>query len=76
MPFPGAKPRPTDEIDVAVPRSSTDMNVNIAYYNPDDAATACAQSDQTLIYGPDGSAFVIRVSPRSADVSLGAGSLF
>jgi hypothetical protein len=67
--FPMAKVKPTDHFDLRVPRADDDSNVSIDYYRPDEACMAHAQADQTILFAPDGSAFVFRVTPLSASSS-------
>lgn len=67
--FPTQDAKPTDHFDLRVPRSNEDANVGIDYYGPGAAHLARAQADQTILFAPDGSAFVFRISPRHASSS-------
>jgi hypothetical protein len=66
IPFPTQNAKPTDHFDLKVPKSAEDANVGIDYYQPAMAHLAQAQADQTILFAPDGSAFVFRISPRTA----------
>ncbi len=66
MPFPVRAACPTEHFEVQVPRSDEDQVVDIHYFSAAEALVVQPQPDQTLLYAPDGSAFLLRIGPRSA----------
>lgn len=66
VPFPVKAAAPTEHFEVHVPRSHEDQVVDIDFFSAAEAKTVQPRPDQTLLFAPDGSAFLFRIGPRSA----------
>lgn len=66
VPFPRRRAAPTERFEVQVPRSDEDLVVDVEFFAAAEAKVVEPRPDQTLLFAPDGSAFLFRIGPRSA----------